>query len=61
MSVLTVAIELAMLGQHDSIDRALGMTQLDPVEVRLYRCATVFRCFAMRVQIKDCAHQVSFS
>src|SRR5208282_5164453 len=57
VAIVSIAIELAMLRQHDTVERALHMPQLDPVEVRLYRCAAVLGGFAMGMQIKDCGHQ----
>ncbi len=59
-AIVGLAVELAMLGQDDSVDRTLGAPQPDPVEVRLYRCAAVFGRIAMRMQIKGCAQAAKF-
>jgi hypothetical protein len=46
-----------MLRKNDAVQWALGAPELDPVEVSLYGCATVFGCLAMGMQIKGCGHQ----
>jgi hypothetical protein len=40
-----------MLGEHDAVDGALLVAQLDPVEVGLQRRAAVFGGFAVAVKI----------
>src|SRR5208282_5943918 len=52
-AVVGVPVELAMLREDDSIQRPLVPSELDPVEVGLYRCAAVLGCFAVTVKIKD--------
>src|SRR5437762_10427072 len=45
-----------MLGEHDAVDRALGVAQLDPVEVGLDRGARVVGGLAMAVQVENRGH-----
>ncbi|MEA2649331.1 MAG: hypothetical protein QOG61_1766, partial [Candidatus Binataceae bacterium] len=56
-----ILIELAMLGQHDAVERALGALEFQPVKIRLQRGAAIFGSLAMAVQVKDCAHSAGTS
>ncbi len=55
-TVVGAGVELAMLGEHDTVDGALLVAQFDPVEVGLQRRAAVFGGFAVAVQVEDCGH-----
>ncbi len=55
-AVVGAGVELPMLGEHDTVDGALLVAQLDPVEVGLQGSAAVFRGLAVAVQIEDCGH-----
>jgi hypothetical protein len=42
-----------MLGQDDSVDRAFGAAQLEPVQVGFQWRAAIFRSFAVAMQVEN--------